>query len=169
MFSIRLCFDSGNWHICRYSHYVSILGSQILLISLERIKCQKYWTMHCTLTLLQKEKLSMIFEKYYLNFSYNAGSNNILCSTIHWLCKNALIVFLKKSIDSSFNFCICKKFQESISFFFLNFYNCHSNLFSDRRKIEYSYKMEWKRLEINIHQHPFVLNLWCFEAFFVGI
>ena len=67
-----------------------------------------------------KRKLCMIFEKYYLNFSYNAGSNNILCSTIHRLCKNSLIVFLKKVLILVLIFENVKNFKKaSVSFFLI--------------------------------------------------
>ena len=50
--------------------------------------------MHCVLTLLQGKKFVTLFEKDQLNILYNAASNYILCSTIHLLRKNSLIVFL---------------------------------------------------------------------------
>ena len=49
-------------------HNVNLVGCQNLMTFFKKTKCQKYWTMHCTLPQLQGKKLWTLFEKYHLYF-----------------------------------------------------------------------------------------------------
>ena len=56
-------------------HNVNLVGCQNLMTFFKKIKCQKYWTMHCTLPQLQGKKTMDAFWKISSLFWYKAASN----------------------------------------------------------------------------------------------